>query len=139
MKNLILTIFVTLISLSSFSQKTKVKSNEIFNKNTFEKIEKNESIKIDSISKIENKATQIKLKKNKKEYRVPQNGTTYIILSSTKTTYSDCYKCYNRDYTNYCPAKYEVQSRKYTKWKNGTIERVWNTTTKIFMGCGSWR
>jgi len=84
-------------------------------------------------------AVELKYKKNKARYNVPRNGTSYIILSSTKTTLDDCYRCPNRDYTDWCPAKYEVQSRQYTEWKDGEIERVWNTTSNVFMGCGVWR
>lgn len=138
MKKSIFILFgLLLTTISVYSQeKTKIKSEDIFNDSIVIDIKESNSIPIDSLSPEEQNAFEIKYIKNKKDYSINSNGTTYVILSSTKTTFRDCYTCL--DIPNGCYARYEVQSRKYTEWENGSIKRVWNTTTRVFMGCGRW-
>jgi len=138
MKKSIFILFgLSLMTLNVFSQeKAKIKSENIFNDSSIIDIKESNSIPIDSLSIEEQNAFEIKYIKNKTDYSINKNGITYVILSSTKTTFRDCYKCL--DIPNGCYARYEVQSRKYTEWENGAIKRVWNTTTRVFMGCGMW-
>lgn len=91
------------------------------------------AIPFDSLSIEMKNAKQIS--PNDKNQKKELNGTTYEIISSTKTNFRDSYQaCRQTDYM----CKYLVESRKYTTWKDGKAESVWMETVSIFMGCGTW-
>ncbi|MCD4742464.1 MAG: hypothetical protein K8R67_08330 [Desulfobacteraceae bacterium] len=136
-KTIFILLGLSLLTLNSFAQeKTKIKPETVFNFDELQDIKELNAISFDSLSVNEQNASNIKFKANKKNYSINSNGTTYIILSSTKTTYRDCYKCLSSH--PYCTARYLVESRKYTEWENGQVKRVWNRNVSVFMGCGRW-
>lgn len=72
------------------------------------------------------------------ENNLYQDGTTYRVLSSYKSTFRDCFKCNKPSNPYDCNAKYVVENREYTYWKEGKKERVWTKSVSVFMGCGTW-
>lgn len=69
----------------------------------------------------------------------PTDGIIYNIVSSTNTTFNDCFKCgpaVGREAT--CEAKYTVETRSYSEYKNNQVVRVWMNTVSVYMGCGRW-
>lgn len=71
--------------------------------------------------------------------QTPQNGITYKLISTTQANGSDCFVCpANTGTGKPCYAKYTVENREYTEYKNGVATRVWVTSVSVFAGCGWW-
>lgn len=69
----------------------------------------------------------------------PAQGTVYTIISSTDTTFNDCFNCGPAvGYETSCIAKYTIETRQYTEYRGGQVNRVWMSTVSVFKGCGRW-
>jgi hypothetical protein len=67
------------------------------------------------------------------------DGIVYTIIASTNTMLRDCFSCGPAVGTETnCNAKYTVETRTYTEWKDGVAVRTWTQRVSVFMGCGQW-
>ncbi len=151
MKNYVFLIFIMLLNYSYGQTEliqdldhkqinkavAKVKADILFKSISSKDIDKLKATSIENISENEKEALLINYDESALDYVVPKDGTTYIILSSTQASYQDCYRCPSK-YRNGCNAKYIVEGREYTEWKNGEVTRVWTNSVSRFMGCGVW-
>lgn len=124
-------LLITLLTINIFfTQSQNTKEIKQPNKEIFTSIENlSDDIKFASFKSLDEQLnTKLKI----------ENSITYKVVSSTKTNYENCFKCSNpRDPYN-CAAKYLVEGRKYTEWKDGKATKSWMKTVSIFMGCGRW-
>lgn len=67
------------------------------------------------------------------------DGIVYTIIASTNTMLRDCFSCGPAVGTETnCNAKYTVETRTYTEWKQSVAVRTWTQRVSVFMGCGQW-
>ena len=138
MKNYIFIVGICLMTFSLKAQnKIKIDKDQIFKTEQLEEFSNLNATPIDSLTDAEKNAKRIVFKKNKPKYSIQKNGTTYILISFYQTTRKDCIRCNSSSNTT-CSARYRIESREYTKWKNGNAVKVWTSTVSIFSGCGWW-
>lgn len=121
-----------MISFVLFSQEKKV-----FNQNSkdvkIQNIKDLNAVPLDMLSDALKKAT-----KRTEESINQQSGIVYDIISSRNATIDDCFKCRPAPSTLACPAKYVIETRRYTEYKDGSVIKVWMSNVSLFNGCGRW-